>query len=223
MSAQGQGEGGPPDPLAPMGEIKDVAPADFMAKVPTAPPPPPIEPPKQDAKPWWQKVRPRKLTSAVASDILASLEAGSSLNTAALASGVPDRTLDFWMQQGRLADEKGQGNLYALFFRAVTEAQARCEDRFATIIANQAQITWTAAAWMLERKFPARWGQRVQVTVEQELQKAMDKLRKKLDSKDYEKVLEILASDAYIEERVLAPALPPGEAVIEAGSEGTTE
>lgn len=195
-----------PESLRPMGEIKQV---DTGSYAPT--PPSPEEKPLVPAKPWWARVRVRKINTRIAEEVIASMEAGTGLEQAAAASGVARTTLQAWIAQGHDEDQLGKNTLLAQFYRATHEAGSRCEDRYVTIIANAAQVTWTAAAWMLERKFPARYGQRVQVTVEMELQKAMDKLRRHLPAKEYEKVLEALASDQYVEEK----QLPAGEQTIE--------
>jgi hypothetical protein len=208
---------GPPPP----------APAPAAPEIPAPPP----------EVPWWNKTRPRKLTPQVAADIFSSMEAGTSLKQAALAAGVSERALNDWLRTGRavVAECERTGkrptktqSIYVNFLHAIEEAGARCEDRYVTIIANAATLNWSAAAWMLERKAPARYGQRVQVTVEQELSRALDKLRKKLSPKEYEKVLETLASDQYVEEavqgsaelpNVQTPALPAAEQTVEVGDE----
>jgi len=54
---------------------------------------------------------------------------------------------------------------------------------------------WKAAAWRLERKQPRRYGPRVAVSVQQELDAVLDRLKKGLPPEWYEKVLELMAAD----------------------------
>jgi hypothetical protein len=139
--------------------------------------------------------------------IIESVQAGNALSVAASAAGVQSATMRSWLERGAMQ----KSGIYHDFRLAVEEAGFQSEERLVGIIANSALERWDAAAWLLERKWPARWGQRVQVTVEMELQKAMDKLRKHLPPKDFDKVLEALASDQFVEQ----PQLTAGETVVE--------
>jgi hypothetical protein len=162
-----------------------------------------VEPPTW-AESGWRRKRPpaAKINAQRVTDILMSMEAGVNLPQAALAAGVGSATLKAWLLRG----ESDSGGIYVDFLHAVREAEARCEDRYVTIIANKAQDKAEHAQWMLERKFPQRYGQRVQITVEAELTHMLDKLRKRLSQSEYEKVLEAISSDAYVED--VTKALP---------------
>jgi hypothetical protein len=157
--------------------------------------------------PAWRQKRPRNLTPDVANQIIESVQAGNALTVAASAAGVQPQTFRLWMERGLMQ----KSGIYRDFRMAVEEAGFQSEERLVGIIANSALDSWDAAAWLLERKWPARWGQRVQVTVEMELQKAMDKLRRHLPPKEFDKVLEALASDQFVEQ----PQLPAGEVTVE--------
>ena len=70
--------------------------------------------------------------------------------------------------------------------------------RDVALIAKQAPTDWRAAAWRLERRAPRRYGQRVQISIEEELEAALDRLKAGLDAETYERVLRILSSDDLV-------------------------
>ena len=49
---------------------------------------------------------------------------------------------------------------YAEFFDLVEQAKAHAEMDNVRIIKRASKKTWTAAAWLLERAYPERWGRR---------------------------------------------------------------
>ena len=66
---------------------------------------------------------------------------------------------------------------YKKFVEAVEKAQGEAEARDVALIAKQAPTDWRAAAWRLERRSPRRYGQKVQISIEQELEAALDRLK----------------------------------------------
>ena len=98
--------------------------------------------------------RPTKLTPDVHAAIVNAILAGNYAETAARYAGVTPATFYNWTARGR---EAKQG-IYFEFFDAIEKAKAQAEVRDVAIIERAANDTWQAAAWMLERKFPARWG-----------------------------------------------------------------
>jgi hypothetical protein len=87
--------------------------------------------------------------------------------------------------------------------------QAEAESRDVALIAKAATEDWKAAAWRLERKAPRRYGPRVQLAVQQELDSVLGRLEKGLSPDVYEKVLQIIATE---EEN---PALPTNGSALE--------
>jgi hypothetical protein len=77
----------------------------------------------------------------------------------------------------------------------VEKAQAEAEARDVAIIAKAAPDDWRAAAWRLERKAPRRYGPRVQLAVQQELEAVLGRLEKGLPPETYEKVLQIMTAE----------------------------
>ena len=53
----------------------------------------------------------------------------------------------------------------------------------------------TTADARLERRAPRRYGQKVQISIDQELEAALDRLKAGLDPETYERVLQLLSSD----------------------------
>lgn len=101
---------------------------------------------------------PYKFTEEVQKRIVSGILLGMTLERAATAAGLHRVTVYRWLEAGKAGEEP-----YAAFFQACREADARCElDLLETIkeaslgIKNEATGTfkqWTAAAWMLERRF----------------------------------------------------------------------
>ena len=103
--------------------------------------------------------QPRLLTPKVQEVICEAIEAAAALEIAAQAAGIGARTLDEWLQHGRKeleADPDAEGPC-ADFVRAVSVASAKFEGDCLAMIQDAAPKNWTAAAWLLERKFPERY------------------------------------------------------------------
>lgn len=107
--------------------------------------------------------RPGKLTAARRAAILAALEDGHYVETAARLGGVAPSTLYAWRAE------------FPEFLEAIERARAKAEDYFVGIIRDAAASggatggpVWTAAAWMLERTRAERFGRldRSKITIE---------------------------------------------------------
>jgi hypothetical protein len=107
-----------------------------------------------------KKGRPRLLEKCpeVRAKLVQAVAAGNYLETAASYAGISKDTLYRWLRRG--AKEK-QGP-YRDFAEAVRKAMADAEVRDVARVAQAAEKNWQAAAWRLERKFPAKWGRRDQ-------------------------------------------------------------
>ena len=93
------------------------------------------------------------LTPELADNLLAALRAGAYLHVAARAVGIRRETLADWMRRGREGDAP-----FAELLTQIEEAQAAGEVRNVATVANAARENWQAAAWLLERGYPERWG-----------------------------------------------------------------
>src|SRR5262245_20188727 len=97
--------------------------------------------------------RKSKLNAQSSERILAVLRAGGYDETACAAAGVSKQQFYEWLRRGRA----GEGPFDA-FLVEVLRAQADGEARNVMLVAQQAQNSWQAAAWLLERRHPERWG-----------------------------------------------------------------
>jgi transposase len=136
--------------------------------------------------------RPSKLTAENAQRIADLVRVGNYLETAAAAANVHRVTLHRWLRRG----QEEESGLYREFLESVEKAQAEAESRDVALIAKAARDgNWQAAAWRLERRFPRKYGQRVQFLVQEELQRALQRLEAGLDAEAYQRVLAILATE----------------------------
>lgn len=132
-------------------------------------------------KPHVKKKRgaPFKLTQELQEKICAGLRAGNYIQVVCEANHINPGTFYNWMERGK---EK-RGKEFIAFFNAARESIAYSEmklvvsiDRHANgravqmdsqgrVIHEQVPSDWRAAAWLLERKFPDRWGKRDQMKI----------------------------------------------------------
>lgn len=100
--------------------------------------------------------RPSLLTDEVQEKIVAVVKGGSLLETAAAVAGIGRRTVYEWLEQGAAGKEP-----YAAFAAAVHQAKAEGESRNVMLIARAGAKDWRAAAWLLQRQNPEKYGQPV--------------------------------------------------------------
>jgi transposase len=120
--------------------------------------------------------RPTKLTPEIQNRIVVLIRAGNYVETAAASAGIHKSTLYDWLKRGAREKQRITQNPRARiskkeapfvdFSDAVEKAQAEAESRDVMLIAKAAEEQWQAAAWRLERKFPARWGRKLDVKQE---------------------------------------------------------
>lgn len=99
---------------------------------------------------------PLKLTPEVQDTIARMIKVGVPIEMAAEAAGIARSTFFDWLKRG---EAKGTKNKRFRDFRAAIEqARAEAEATLVTRIAKAAQNgSWSAAAWLLERRAPERW------------------------------------------------------------------
>lgn len=101
--------------------------------------------------------KPAVLDPVVRAKILTALRTMAPLSVAARCAGLTGRAVELWLQKARTP---GTRRVYRTFAAEVEKAEAEAEVFMAGTIAAKARKEWTAAAWLLERKYPERWGRR---------------------------------------------------------------
>ena len=103
------------------------------------------------------KGRPSKLTPKVEKEFVDLVKSGNYIETACVMVGIGRSTYYDWIKK---ANDSIESNRYTKFRDNVRKAQAWAEARDIFIISRHAENNWRAAAWLLERKYPQRWGRR---------------------------------------------------------------
>ena len=97
-----------------------------------------------------------KLTIELSGLICGMIEAGNNLERSAIACGISKNTLDRWI---KLGEKTGAANKdFRDFAEAVERARATSEHYHIAQISRASSRSWQAAAWLLERQYPERWG-----------------------------------------------------------------
>lgn len=96
------------------------------------------------------------LTPATADHLVAMIRAGTYLPVALRAAGVARRTYVEWMTRSRSG--KPSDALYRDLRERVEQAKAEAEVRLVAEITRASRDSWQAAAWLLERLAPTRYG-----------------------------------------------------------------
>lgn len=91
---------------------------------------------------------------------------GNFKETVADFLGIHRQTWWEWEQRG----EREPGSIYAEFTYVVKKAQAAAEIMLLHEI-RQGPQNWQAKAWVAERRFPQRWGKRVDITIRHEAER----------------------------------------------------
>lgn len=155
---------------------------------------------------------PAKFTPEVATTILNQVRLGNFRSTAARAAGINQKTLREWLHK---ADKCRDGHPLKDFAQALRKFEAQAEARDIALIGSAGKEDWRAVAWRRERMQPRKYGLRVRVEVERELQAMLTRLHRELPAELYERVLQALADDDEADDE---HSLPPGE-----GTSGESE
>ncbi|MFP5116088.1 hypothetical protein ACSU64_27655 [Bacillaceae bacterium C204] len=108
--------------------------------------------------------RKSKLTPALIKDAAKLLKGGNYVETVCEYLGIGTTTWYRWMQEGEVA----KSGLKREFRDVVKKAEAEAEIRLITDLQKIAETDqkWQALAWMLERKYPDRWGRKDKVSAD---------------------------------------------------------
>lgn len=126
-----------------------------------------------------------KFSDETKTKILQAMRMGLFAEQAASLAGIGQSTLDDWLRDGRDGREH-----YASFVAEFERAKAIGEQVSVAQIQKAAGAgQWQAAAWILERRHPKRWGPKVRLIVEEEQREFLDRLRARLSPEAYAAVI----------------------------------
>lgn len=100
--------------------------------------------------------RPSLLTDETADALVSALRVGNYLHVACQAAGIARDTFHGWMERG-LSDAP-EDAYYRAFRERIEKARAAGQVRHVALISQAATADWRAAAFILERQWPALWG-----------------------------------------------------------------
>lgn len=102
-----------------------------------------------------------KLTKELCDEICKYIEMGNYISRCCEAVGISPSTYHTWKKKGEKGIEP-----YASFLERVTKVEAKAEIVHTGIIHDVAESgNWLASAWLLERKYPNRFGKREQMAL----------------------------------------------------------
>jgi transposase len=108
--------------------------------------------------------RKSTINDATTRQLAQLLRAGNYVEVAVQAAGVKLSTFWDWWARGNPEHDDPADKTYRKFRAVLERARAEGEARNVTLVAQAASETWQAAAWMLERSYPERWGRPSQRT-----------------------------------------------------------
>ena len=117
--------------------------------------------------------RRSKLTPRVQKKILEAIRLGATYEVAARAAGIGERTLYRWKERGQRA-KRGK---FRQFWQALQQAEAEGEIRHLQTIAEEGP---SGSKWILERRYPDRWGRRDRVKHETDFGDALAQVLERL-------------------------------------------
>ncbi len=117
--------------------------------------------------------RPIELTMERAERICEAIRQGHFVTSAVQNEGLTRPTYYAWIEQGVSDQQDHLDTMYAQFSYMIKKAEFEAEDRNLRMVQG-GDLGWQANAWLLERRFPARWGNRFKFSLDE----AKDFIRK---------------------------------------------
>jgi hypothetical protein len=109
--------------------------------------------------------RPTKLNAEVTKIVCENIELGLSYSLAAQGAGITSETFIQWVKKGEVGEDK----LYVDFLSSIKKSDAICAKRCLQHVRDAGEHgTWTASAWLLERRFPRDFGKTDQLHIKDE-------------------------------------------------------
>ena len=117
--------------------------------------------------------RRSKLTPEVQEKICEYVRLGATYEVAARAAGIDESTFYRWKALG----EKARSGKYREFFKALRRAEAEGETHHLEVIASEGP---TGSKWILARRHPERWGDRMRHEVKTDVGDALAEILERL-------------------------------------------
>ena len=119
--------------------------------------------------------RATKLSPQVQDLILAAVSVGTTLESAADLAGVSPQTVREWRRRGKGQDDRPATEPYTTFAKLLDKAEASFEIKALGALEKAARNgQWRASAWLLERRFPGRWGRKPRTRAARRRPKTVD-------------------------------------------------
>jgi hypothetical protein len=141
-----------------------------------------------------RKNRDVKPTKELTEKLCDRLRTGAWPYSACLEVGISEGTYNEWLEHG-LDESTG---IYHDFLKAVSQAIADAEHNLLYPLLKAARGgDWKASLELMKRRYPERWGdsKSINISVERELENALQKLQRGLTAGEYERVIRILAEE----------------------------
>jgi hypothetical protein len=106
-------------------------------------------------------MRRSKLDDDMIEHLALHISEGNYTVTACRLCGISEKTYYEWIHKGHQLP----GTIYSRFVKAIDQAEAQRESYLIEEI-NADTTDWKAAAWLLSRRHPSRWGKQATVKVE---------------------------------------------------------
>jgi hypothetical protein len=101
--------------------------------------------------------RPSQFTDENQKVIIKTVGLGCSYVDACRCARISYETFRGWMAEGRRDIEARKASAFAAFFGDIKKAESDLKSKALEGIQLAATTTWTAWAWIMERKFPDEW------------------------------------------------------------------
>jgi transposase len=109
--------------------------------------------------------RPTLITDELVTRVRSAVLSAQSLEAVAAELGIARRTLFNWLERGEAEQPPESDALFVRFAAEFRQAEADLEQELLDHVKGDAgkKGEWSRFAWVLERRFPARWGSKQRV------------------------------------------------------------
>lgn len=136
--------------------------------------------------------RPTIFTPALGEEVLKYLRTGMVVQDAAQLAGIHKDSIYTWAAKGRKPGAPPELKDFAVAF---PKARMTAKSRALTCVNLAMTKNWKAAAWFLGVSDPKNYGPKVRVTLDQEFNDALARIRAKVPAEVYEQVLAAVVED----------------------------